>query len=100
MRPIHLARLDKVRPVVIMTREQVRSAMSKITVIPITGRIRGLSSEASVGPRNGLDKNSVISCDNITTIEKTMLGRQIGFLMADQEPELTRALHAAFDLDG
>jgi mRNA interferase MazF len=99
MRPIHLARLDKVRPVLILTREPVRDAMSKVTVIPITGTARGLSSEVPVGPRNGLDKPSAISCDNITTIDKALLGRQIGFLFPGQEPGLARALQLAFDLD-
>lgn len=100
MRAIHLARLDKVRPVLILTRERVlRSAMSKVTIAPITSTIRGLESEVAVGLHNGLDRASVISCDNLATIEKTLLGRAIGFLLADQEADLTRALHAAFDLE-
>ena len=98
MRPIHLARLDKVRPVVVMTREAVRPVLSKVTVIPITSTARGLSSEVDVGLVNGLEAPSVISCDNIVTIEKQLLGRQVGFLLSDQEKALTRALHVAFDL--
>jgi mRNA interferase MazF len=99
MRPIHLAQLDKVRPVLVMTREAARPAMSKVTVIPITSTVRGLHSEVTVGPQNGLNRPSVVSCDNILTIVKADLGRQIGFLMAHQEAALTRAIHLAFDLD-
>lgn len=34
MRPIHLAALDRTRPVLILTREQVRPLLSSITVVP------------------------------------------------------------------
>lgn len=40
----------------------------------------------------------MISCDDIVTIPKSDLGRQIGFLSASQEPELARAIELAFDL--
>jgi len=68
MRPIHVAKLDKTRPVLILTRELVRPVLTRITVAPITSTIRGLSSELPVGPRNGLDQESVVSLDNIVTI--------------------------------
>ena len=99
MRPIHLARLDKTRPVLVLTRELVRPHLSRVTVAPITGTVRGLSTEVPVGRQNGLDHESVISCDNIVTVPVTALGRQIGFLLPMQELELAHAIHAAFDLD-
>jgi mRNA interferase MazF len=77
----------------------VRPYLTRVTVAPITSTIRGLSTEVSVGPRNGLDHDSVVSCDNIVTVPVATLGRQVGFLRADQEAELTAAIHAAFDLD-
>lgn len=66
---------------------------------PITGTIRGLSTEVAVGRANGLDNDCVVSCDSIITIPATALGRQIGFLFPNQESDLTRAIHNAFDLD-
>jgi mRNA interferase MazF len=99
MRPIHAARLDKTRPVLILTREVVRPHLSRVTVAPITSTIRGLSTEVSVGPANGLDHRSVVSCDNILTVPVTALGRQLGNLLAEQETALTEAIRAAFDLD-
>ena len=99
MRPIHLARLDKTRPVLVLTRELVRPHLSRVTVAPITSTVRGLSTEVPVGPENGLDHPSVVSCDNVVTVPKTALGRQIGRLLPEQEVVLTAALHAAFDLD-
>ena len=99
MRPIHLAHLDNTRPVLVLTRELVRPHLSRVTVAPITGTIRGLSTEVPVGPANGLDHPSIVSCDNVVTVLKSTLGRQIGRLLPEQEVVLTAALHAAFDLE-
>lgn len=98
MRPIHTARLDKTRPVAILTRELVRAHLKTVTIAPITTTIRGLSTEVAVGPANGIAEPSVISCDNITTIPTDALGEQIGVLLDHQEHALSEAIEAAFDL--
>lgn len=99
MRPIHVAHLDKSRPVLVLTRELVRLHLSTVTVAPITTSIRGLSTEVPVNTANGLTGPSVVSCDNITTIPADSLGDQIGALLDRQEPALSDAIQAAFDLD-
>jgi mRNA interferase MazF len=99
VRPIHAAQLDKARPVVVLTRELVRPHLARVTVAPVTSTIRGLSTEVAVGPANGLDHPCVISCDNIVTVPREALGRQLGLLLPDQEAALAAAIRAAFDLD-
>ncbi|MCB1264624.1 MAG: type II toxin-antitoxin system PemK/MazF family toxin [Mycobacterium sp.] len=99
MRPIHIAQLDKARPVLVLTRELVRPHLTRVTVAPITGTVRGLSTEVPVGVRNGLEKDCVVSIDNIATIPVAALRRQIGFFLPDQEESLTTAIHHAFDLE-
>jgi mRNA interferase MazF len=99
MRPIHIAQLDKSRPVLVLTRELVRPHLTTVTIAPITTRIRGLSTEVEVGTANGLAGPSVVSCDNITTIPTSALGDQIGVLLDSQEQTLTDAITAALDLD-
>ncbi|MGH2933623.1 MAG: type II toxin-antitoxin system PemK/MazF family toxin [Gaiellaceae bacterium] len=99
MRPIHVGQLDKSRPVLVLTRELVRAHMNTVTVAPITTTVRGLSSEVLIGPANGLDGEGVVACDHITTVPAEALGRQIGYLLDEQEGALTEAIHAAFDLD-
>lgn len=98
MRPIHLASLDKTRPVVVLTRESVRPHLHRVTIVPITSTVRELSTEVPVGPANGLDHDCVVSCDNIQTIERADLGRHVGFLLPEQEAALTEAILAAFEL--
>jgi mRNA interferase MazF len=41
MRDIYVAHLDKARPVVVLTRDAVRSAMRRVTVAPITTTVKG-----------------------------------------------------------
>ena len=99
MHPIWLARLDKTRPVLVLTREEVREIRTLVTVVPITSTVRGLHSEVIVGQRNGLDHDSAANLDSITTIARSALIRPIGALLHDQEHDLTRAFHDAFDLE-
>ncbi len=98
MRDIYVATLDTSRPVLVLTREPVRAAMSRVTVAPITSNRKGLSTEVPVGPANGLDQASVVSCDNIITINKSSLGRHVGFLFEHQENDVARAITSAFAL--
>jgi mRNA interferase MazF len=99
MRTIHVAHLDKARPVLVLTRELVRPHLSTVTVAPITTTIRGLSTEVPVDAANGLAGPSVVNCDSISTIPTSALGVQIGVLLDRQESDLSDAIQAAFDLD-
>jgi mRNA interferase MazF len=69
-----------------------------VTVAPITTTVKGLSTEVPIGRPNGLDQDCVISCDNIVTIDKGALGRQLGCLFDHQEAALARAIVNAFAL--
>jgi mRNA interferase MazF len=98
VRAIHLARLDKTRPVLILTREAAFGARD-VTVAGITSTIRGVATELPVGHENGLDHDCVVNLDDVQTIRRTDLGRFMGYLSAHQEPALRHALVRAFDLD-
>src|SRR5215207_294839 len=97
MRAIHVARLDKARPVLILTREPVRPHLTTVTIAPIATTVRGLSTEVAVDTANGLAGALVIGCDNVTTIPKSALGEQIGVLLDRQEQALSEPIRAAFD---
>lgn len=98
MRPIHLVRLDKTRPAVVLTRELARGSMTSISVAPITSTIRGLSTEVALGSAHGLDGECVVSCDNVQTVPASSIGRQVGYLLERDESALAQALVNAFDL--
>ncbi len=97
-REIRAVQLDKLRPAVLLTREAELPYFRGITVAPITSTIVSKISEVSVGVRNGLDHDSVINCDDITTVPYTAIGEFLGWLDADQEFALTAAVSAAFGL--
>ncbi|HYN29385.1 MAG TPA: type II toxin-antitoxin system PemK/MazF family toxin [Dermatophilaceae bacterium] len=99
MREICLVRLDTTRPALVLTREAARTAMTKVTIAPITSTIKGLSSEVPVGPANGLDHDCAISLDNVLTVPVDALGRTVGYLSGDQEAQLARAVVLAYDLE-
>lgn len=98
MRTIAAVRLDKRRPALILTRQSALHLLTWVTVAPITSTVRGLTSEVPVGPRNGLDHDSVISCDTITTVRTSLVQDAIGIFFDDQEPALALAISHAFDL--
>lgn len=99
MRTIASVQLDKPRAALILTRQSKLHLLTWVTVAPITSTIRGITSEVPVGPRNGLDHDSVVSCDNITTVRGGAVGDTIGLLLDDQEAGLARAISDAFELD-
>ena len=99
MRAIHLAHVGtRTRPVLVLTREYILDRLTRVTVAPITSRVRGIRTEVSVGSRNGLDHESVVSCDNIVTVAKVDLGAPVGYLLDEQEAALSAAIRHAFDL--
>ena len=73
--------------------------MTKVTVAPITTTVRGLSGELRVGPDNGLDHDCAVALDNVVTVPTSLLGRTIGYLTAEQEAQLKRAVVLAYDLE-
>jgi mRNA interferase MazF len=94
-----LVRLDKTRPALVLTREAARAAMTKVTIAPITTTIKGLSSEVPVGRDNGLGHDCVVALDNVITVPVGRLGRTVGYLSAEQEVQLSRAVVLAYDLE-
>ncbi|MGL5851514.1 MAG: hypothetical protein ACRCZD_12100 [Phycicoccus sp.] len=51
----------------------------------MTSTITGVASEVSLGRRNGLDHDCVVSLDNVVTIPVDRLGPAVGTLFDDQE---------------
>lgn len=98
MRTIASVALDERRPALILTREPRLHLLTRITVATITSTIRGLTTEVPVGARNGLDHESVISCDNLVSVHVSAVGASIGLLFDDEEEALARAISDAFDL--
>jgi mRNA interferase MazF len=75
---VWLAELDKIRPVVVLTRDPMGAFLNAIIAAPVTSTIRGLSTEVLVGPEDGVRMESVVNLDNLQLVAKSRLVRRVG----------------------
>jgi mRNA interferase MazF len=94
------ARMDKSRPVVVVSRDDLRGVRTRATVAPITTSLRDAPSFVLLDHRDGLPRLSAINCDELNTLEKSQLTRRIGRLSEAKLAELRSALRFALQVDG
>jgi mRNA interferase MazF len=96
---VWLAHLDKVRPVIVLTRDPMGSLLNAVIVAPVTSTIRGLSTEVLVGPDDGVRQESVANLDNVQLISRSRLVRRVGRTRPATMAALCEALAAAVRCD-
>ena len=83
----------------VLTRNAAIEVLSAVTCAPVTRTIRGIRSEVEVGSPEGLPTTSVINCDNLITVPKSVLHEQpAGRLSRTKRAELDQALRFALDI--
>lgn len=92
------ADLDKRRPVVVVSRDDVRGRRESATVAAITTAIRDIPTFVALDHRDGLPRASAINCDELSTIRKARLARRIGRLSQAKLDSLDDALRFALQL--
>ncbi len=75
---VWLADLDKIRPVVVLTRDPLGSMLHAVIAAPVTSTIRGLSTEVRMSAGDGLRVESVANLDNVQLVGRSRLVRRIG----------------------
>ena len=93
------ARVDKKRPVVLVSRDEAYAVRALVIVAPATTTIRGYAVEVKIGSAEGLSKGCVINCDWLVTVPKADLIARIGSLGGRKQAELDEALRFALGLD-
>jgi mRNA interferase MazF len=83
------------RPVCVLTRDEAIPRLRNVVVALITGRKRGLRSEVTLGPEDGMVRECVVSLDNLRTVPKAQLVEPITELGAEKMDKVCRALAAA-----
>lgn len=86
---------QKVRPVVVLTRDEVIDVRSRVTVAEVTTTIRGLAAEVAIDDEVGLDRPSVVNGDGIYTVPRRALTRRVGRLDDDTMHHVCWAVHYA-----
>ena len=93
------ARVDKRRPVVLLSRAEAYEVRAMVIVAPATTTDRGFSLEVKLGRAEGLPRSCVVNCDWLVTIPKADLIERAGTLSDDKLRRVDEALRFALGLD-
>ena len=93
------ARLDKRRPVVLVSRDEAYAVRALVIVAPVSTKIRGFAVEVKLGRSEGLPRAGVVNCDWLVTLPKLDLLERAGSLSATKLLALDDALRFALGLD-
>lgn len=86
------ADLDKIRPVVVITRARVAPLLRRVLVAPVTSTVRGIVTEVAIGSEEGVRAGSVANLDNIQLIPVECLLREAGRVPAIRWSEFCSAM--------
>jgi mRNA interferase MazF len=92
---VWLADLDKVRPLIVLTRDPMGGLLNSVIAAPVTSTIRGVSTEVAVGADDGLRVPSVANLDNLQLVARTRLMRRVGRATPQTMDEICRSLATA-----
>jgi mRNA interferase MazF len=87
----------KARPALVVTRSEAIGVLNEVVVAPITSTLRDIPTCIPVGRPEGIDRESVISFDQLRCIPKAALTLRLGELALDRRHEICSALAAVSD---
>lgn len=96
---VWLARLDKVRPIVVLTRDPLGALLHAVIAAPVTSTIRGLSTEVPIGPASGIRLQSVVNLDNVQLVGRSRLVKRVGRVSPATMTDICQALAIAVACD-
>ncbi|HJS20676.1 MAG TPA: type II toxin-antitoxin system PemK/MazF family toxin [Anaerolineales bacterium] len=88
----------KVRPVLIVSRQDPHPPCALLTYVPVTTQQRGSAYEVPVGHLSFLDAASVLNVQGIGSLVEPRLERKLGHVSADVMAKVKDALRFALDL--
>ena len=96
---VWLAQLDKVRPVVILTRDPMGGLLHSVLAAPVTSTVRGISTEVRLHRLDGVRVASVANLDNLQLLARSRLVRRVGRARTATMSAICDALAMAVDCD-
>ena len=94
-----IARPDKKRPVVVLTRDSAIAYLTTVTIAPITSAIRGVPSEVLLDEEDRTKRACAVNLHNPVTVSQTRLGRRIARLSASRMGQICAALRFSLGCD-
>lgn len=86
------ADLDKIRPVLILTRSTVAPLLHRVVVAPITTVVRDIPVEVPLEAEDGVEDGSVANFDNVQLVPVSALLRQAGAVSDTRWDDCCRAM--------
>lgn len=86
---------DKVRPVLILTRERFIAPLNSVLVAPLTTAVRGIPTEVVFTTDDGLSQTCAASFDNLFTLRKERIREFITVAPRDKLDDICRAYRFA-----
>lgn len=75
---VWLAQLDKIRPLIVLTRDPMGGLLRAVIGAPVTSTVRNVSTEVPVGPEDGVRIESVANLDHVQLVARARLVRRVG----------------------
>ena len=85
------------RPFLVMTRSAAIPVLNAVIAAPVTRTVRGIPTEVSLGPDDGMPAECAASFDNLRVVPKANLVGRICALGSARLAEACAALHLAVD---
>lgn len=86
---------DKVRPVLVLTRERFIPRLNALLVAPVTTRVRDIPTEVQLTEADGMPQECAANFDNVFTLRRERLRERIGALPVDRWAEVCRSYRSA-----
>jgi mRNA interferase MazF len=86
---------DKVRPVIVLTRQRFVGRLNKLLVVPISTKIRDIPTEVQLGEDDGLPKKCAANFDGVQALPRSRFKQRISRLSAARMGEVCHAYRFA-----
>lgn len=86
---------DKVRPVLVLTRERFIERLGAVIVAPITTTVRGIPTELELSPEDGMPRACAVNFDNVFTLRRERFRSYIAALPAARLEDACRCYRFA-----
>lgn len=87
------------RPVLLLSRNSAYRVRVSVTVAPVSRTIRGIPVEVQLSQQDGMPAGCAVNLDDIMTIPKGLLRRQVTALSDEKMAQVVVAINFALDLD-
>jgi mRNA interferase MazF len=86
---------DKVRPVLVLTRERFVPRLTSLLVAPVTTSVRDIPTEVHLTKDDGLPRECAANFDNVFTLHRSRFQQRITRLTIERMQEVCRAYRFA-----